>query len=299
MSYLVYVVTYSCNLNCSYCPVPQSPLTLTKSVIDASQDLLHQYDFEKIKLFGGEPFAQFEIVAYLVDMIRNHDSDIPIHLVTNGVLLDKAKINWVKKHEIHLTVSLDGNEFTQSKNRKGVNSYKNIIEHLHILPKDSVFNVVVAPNTAKFFLYNFTYLLDLGITNINILPAYYNTWTDAELSQFKSEMSKVLTYIKNKNIAKDIFIKNIDNYSNLTFFNQAMVVDTDGGIYNNNSILSTHFIDQKPKFKIGDVFAGIEKNTPDFDPHILIQHADPQLVETNSKLDHILNSFVYKYKTLL
>jgi len=49
------------------------------------------------------------------------------------------------------------------------------------LTKNTIFNFVISPQTAKYFYYNFNYLYNLGIKRFNLLPAYYNEWNAAQL----------------------------------------------------------------------------------------------------------------------
>jgi sulfatase maturation enzyme AslB (radical SAM superfamily) len=295
---IIYIITYKCNLNCTYCPVFKNNFSLSLKIIDSSLNLLDN-KIEKIRLFGGEPLLEYKTIKYLVDKIRKKNKKIKIFLTTNAILLDKDKLKWLKKNKINLTVSLDGNEFTQLKNRKGHNSYKKIINLLKELPQETVFNLVIAPNTVKYFDYNFKFLIKLGITRFNILPAYYNNWKVVQIKLLEKKLDDVLAYIKENSLKNKIFLQNLENFSDLSFFNQAILIDCDGKIYNSTVILAKQFVKHKKLFQIGDLnehdfkikYKKIkQKQVDDISPK--------DLVLINKKLDNILNNFIVKYKQI-
>jgi len=299
---IIYIITYKCNLRCTYCPIKKNNSSISNGVIKDSFKLLDN-KINKVRFFGGEPLLEYEKLKYLVAKIRQAPPEIKFFLTTNGILLDKKKINWIKKNKIKLTISLDGNEFTQLKNRKGLNSYKKISGLLKNLPKETIFNLVIAPNTAKYFYYNFRYLIEqIGVNRFNILPAYYNNWSAVEFKILEKEFLLVLNYIESNSLKDKIFLKNLENFSDLTFFNQALVIDCDGQIYNTNAFLFDRLAVVKKYFKIGDLekintIKELEdKKTDRFGINKFIPNRDIQI---NNKLDKILNNFIYKYKGII
>ena len=296
---IIYIITYKCNLRCTYCPVKKKNISISSQVINSSLKLFKR-KIEKVKFFGGEPLLEFSKLKKLVTLIKAQNPAVKFYLTTNGLLLDKEKFNWLKKNKINLTISLDGNEFTQLKNRRGSNSYKKIIEVLGNLPSETVFNVVIAPNTAKYFYYNFRYLVEkLGIRRFNILPAYYSDWTSLQLKVLARNLSFVLKYIKSNSLKNKLFLKNFENFSDLTFFNRALVIDCDGQIYNTNAFLVSQLETHKENFRIGDVKT--IKDVSDLKNNKLIagkldQFVSRHSLEINRQLDEILNNFIYKYK---
>jgi len=295
---LIYIITHKCNLNCLYCPVKQKNLSISKKIIADSLALVQDKKIKKVKLFGGEPLLKYSELQYLVNKIGVKRPGLKITLTTNGILLNKQIVNWLKKSEVDLIISLDGNQFTQLKNRRGRNSFKNIISLLPDFPSQTVFNLVIAPNTVKYFFYNFKYLLGLGIRRFNFLPAYYNNWQISQIKIFQNNLEEILKYIKDNKLKQKIFLKNLENFSDLTFFNMAVVIDCDGAIYNTNAILAKQIEPYKQIFKIGDIKTFKIKNSVtqgkiNIDKLISVKYS-----KINKQLDNILNNFIFNFKSL-
>ena len=65
--------------------------------------------------FGGEPTLRwYDLIVPLVEKYPNEKYSI----TTNGYLLDKDKIDFMKEHNFSVMLSMDGNEATQNYNRK-------------------------------------------------------------------------------------------------------------------------------------------------------------------------------------
>lgn len=120
---LVIHVANDCNLRCLYCYASGGaygskrelmPLDLLKSVLDVF--------FEKfttianIQIFGGEPLLNMPAVKYICEYINHRyirmGHETRIALVTNATLIDSEFIDLVKKHNINVTISYDGDVAT-------------------------------------------------------------------------------------------------------------------------------------------------------------------------------------------
>ncbi|ADL51837.1 radical SAM/SPASM domain-containing protein [Clostridium cellulovorans] len=119
---LVLNISNDCNLACKYCYAnggcyESEKGYMTKEIAKISLDrFLNFYDNVKgIQLFGGEPLLNMEVVKFICEYVdekfeKGEISKKPaIGAVTNGVLIDDEFISLMKKHNVSLTVSLDGN----------------------------------------------------------------------------------------------------------------------------------------------------------------------------------------------
>ena len=296
---LIYVITYRCNLRCSYCLVKKQNLSISKKIINSSVQLISS-KIRKVRIFGGEPLLEFKLLQYLIKKIRAKNKYLPIYITTNSILLDEKKISWLKRNRLQLSISLDGNEFTQLKNRKGLNSFKKIIWNLPKLSPQTIYNLVIAPNTAKYFFYNFRYLVNLGITRFNILPAYYNNWSSRQINNLENNFALVYNYIKKNSLQNKLYLQNLDNFTELTLFNKALVIDCDGKIYNTTAVLTEKIRLAKKLFQIGD----FKKNQTQISNRKVVQKQFDELVgkkdmRINKRLNMILSNFIYKYKKLI
>lgn len=192
---LVLQLTQRCNLRCSYCAYTintsekhhrkHSNNDMTWEVAQKAVDFYVEHSkkvkFPSIGFYGGEPLLKFDllkrIVLYAEEKFRGKTIDFRI--TTNGTLLTEEVICFFEKHNVLLTISLDGNRDIHNEHRRfaanGKGSFdviKNNLtrmkkEHPSYLSKCSINMVMDAQNKFeeinKFFLEDKE---DLGIKNI-------------------------------------------------------------------------------------------------------------------------------------
>jgi len=116
---LVIHVTNDCNLRCKYCYAHGGAYGGTRSMLseDMADIILDSFysQFERIvnvQLFGGEPLMNIKVMERICEYVRFKDlqrnQKTNIALVTNATLIDDEFISIVKKYEIHITISYDG-----------------------------------------------------------------------------------------------------------------------------------------------------------------------------------------------
>ncbi len=133
------LLTESCNSNCRYC------YEKSFNEFDNGLDKRFKFDFsspekleigvEKLKRFlekdkkavlvfyGGEPLLEIKKIKEIIDRIN-----VPFRMQTNGKLLDKLPIEYIKKIE-KILVSLDGNKERTDYNR-GKGTYDKVMENI-------------------------------------------------------------------------------------------------------------------------------------------------------------------------
>lgn len=60
------------------------------------------------RLFGGEPFVYWRRLKPLVEGLRAFSPEAEIALITNGMLLDREKVEWIEANDLSIAVSHDG-----------------------------------------------------------------------------------------------------------------------------------------------------------------------------------------------
>jgi uncharacterized protein len=113
-------VTEACNLNCPYCYVRKRPCTMSEQVGRWAVDRLVEmachdgYKTLKIKYAGGEPTLNFPLIQLLHARAARRTSDAGLALdeviLSNGVGVTDAMLDFVAQEGIWLMVSLDGGE---------------------------------------------------------------------------------------------------------------------------------------------------------------------------------------------
>ena len=119
------VLTEKCNLNCSYC-ISRKTMSaagvksrsnmsweMAKLSIDNFVSHARIFDNKELELYfgGGEPLLNWEVLSssilYCLDEYRSEFS-FTFSTNTNSVLIDKEKAEFLKKHGVIVTTSLDG-----------------------------------------------------------------------------------------------------------------------------------------------------------------------------------------------
>jgi len=108
------VVTESCNMNCEYCYMANQKSSMTTDVFDAHFEYLptilklYNEDSYTLTFFGGEPLMNWELIDYVLSIVAWDPKCKQITLPTNGLLLTKEKYNYLRDHNVHVSLSYDG-----------------------------------------------------------------------------------------------------------------------------------------------------------------------------------------------
>lgn len=140
-----------CNLACSYCYIPSlnsAKIRRPDLFSLLSKKLLELKGLKEvsIKLAGGEPLLCFDEWAGEVIALKQslHDAGIrlTIRLITNLTFLNKRIIEYVKQHDVIVSVSLDGLEQFNDTNRifarNGRGSFHVIRKNLQALKENGI-----------------------------------------------------------------------------------------------------------------------------------------------------------------
>ena len=111
-------INNNCNLACSYCFVKQTPEAMTPATASMTAkrmgDVAKAYNLEKIsiKFSGGEPTLALPMMSYfydcLVDELRESKTELAIAILTNGTHITGKVIEFVKRSNASVNISLDG-----------------------------------------------------------------------------------------------------------------------------------------------------------------------------------------------
>lgn len=128
--------TFNCNLRCLYCYSEggKSKKNLDFEIAKSSTDLIINNALaEKEKRIqvtfhgGGEPFVNFDLmketVDYTITTLKKKKLDVDFFAQTNGCLTDE-QLDWSAKYLKRITVSIDGPEDIQNKQRPLVDGGK-------------------------------------------------------------------------------------------------------------------------------------------------------------------------------
>jgi uncharacterized protein len=104
----------SCNYSCAYCSQASSIKDATISLLSDVDKFLSQLDTwlvgspSRIELWGGEPFVYWVKIKKLIPALSTRYPNATFLIITNGSLLDREKIDFIKKYNIEVGISHDG-----------------------------------------------------------------------------------------------------------------------------------------------------------------------------------------------
>ena len=181
---LTVYLTSGCNLNCDYCQLHTKPQASPNGSVDMasfkqavqvflSPDATPQNHRRKLQIFGGEPLVEWATLIEMVEYIRFcektekfGDEKLDISVNTNGVLLTDERLDFLKKNNVYLSISLDGGKKEHDCYRKdwsGRGTYQKVINNIK-LAKEKGLDVTV--------------LSVLGAHNLSTLPEFIESVRD-------------------------------------------------------------------------------------------------------------------------
>lgn len=136
----IVVVTLRCNLACTYCQASRraeraTEYDMTEETAKKTVDFILQSPTPQltIEFQGGEPLLNFPIIKFIIEYASNQaeklDKNVGFSLVSNMVLMDDEKLEYLMKNKVGLCTSLDGPEDVHNKNRSfvdGSDSYSHV-----------------------------------------------------------------------------------------------------------------------------------------------------------------------------
>lgn len=271
-------LTDKCNLNCKYCYEGEKgcnelsfddiKLVLDREVKSGSKKCY-------ITFFGGEPLLKkdliYEVVNYTKELEKDNDIEFSYGITTNGTLVDRTFINFVKKYDFFVGYSLDGKEFTQDKNRvtySGDGTFDIVSDNARELIKaidKLVAMPVITKNNYKEMVENARYLFDMGFRYVNCAFDYTADWTDEDIELLKIEYKKLaeLYYEKTKN-NNDFYLLPFEDKMNTHIKEQScaekcQLAVKHVNVGSNGKIYPCMQYVWKSEYEIGDIYSGIDE----------------------------------------
>ncbi len=109
--------TYACNCACPYCMVPKAnkddmnmSAKTFKKMLDITEEIYEKGHYTDVffRLSGGEPLLNWKDYEKLVtDFKKKHKDKAKFGLLSNGVVLNDKIIDWMKRNQMGIQISLD------------------------------------------------------------------------------------------------------------------------------------------------------------------------------------------------
>lgn len=227
------VVTENCNLKCKYCYETQRNINMTEENFDhfysvTLPQLKKLYDFNTYSLhfFGGEPLLNFNLIKYVVPIIKKDNNCIEIGIVSNGLLYNEEIKNYCNENNINFSISFDGlgNKFNRVdiNNQSTYDKYKN---NKTFTDTCKYAHLTIDPNTAPILD---EIMIDL-VENWNIYGIDFSlvrddVWTKEDIINYKNMIDRLgdkwVEYIeKGIPIGGGLFTLSIKEYLNFKINN--------------------------------------------------------------------------------
>jgi radical SAM protein with 4Fe4S-binding SPASM domain len=279
----------SCNLACEYCFAHDEGSIKFDDYSEKNADSILEYivtannpdTLIDIVFFGGEPLLNFSIIKYVVNKTKSYENKFSFSITTNGTILSTEIIEFVKKNNITVLFSLDGNE-QDSKLRRfknGTPSFKQVINNVNILKKHISFQIrstISCENeslleTIKFLEdlkipYYYTFIYKSG--NKEYKFADYSNDDFIKIRQFYLE---IINYFLNKiKNGEKIYCNTVLGYLNRIRYRDRNDIGCEGGvsmlsITADGSLYSCQHLVNYPEYSIGNINSEI--NSDEFDKY--------------------------------
>jgi uncharacterized protein len=158
-----------------------------------------------ISYFGGEPTLLWDeiIVPLTIWAEEKYNNLISFSITTNGTLLNKEKILFLKEHNIYPLLSMDGSEEVQNYNRPcrdGSPSFPLVFKNIPFLLENfpnMTFRATINQSTCNKVFDSYLFASSMGFQNIFLCPNAREEWTSENISILSKEIEKIFIHRTN------------------------------------------------------------------------------------------------------
>jgi uncharacterized protein len=179
---LVVQPTPFCNINCSYCYLPdrQSTKRMSPQTLEQTFDWVFSSGLVRepftLLWHAGEPLvvprAFYQTAIDLLERYNSRPVEIHHALQTNATLIDDDWCRFFVEHDVHPGVSVDGPAFLHDRHRRtrgGKGTLERVLRGMHLLHEHDVPFYVISVLTAESLLYPdelFDFYCEHGIATV-------------------------------------------------------------------------------------------------------------------------------------
>lgn len=202
-------LTEKCNLACTYCYLKNIATARDmseKTGIDVIDFLLLQVkEYLSISFFGGEPLLKFDLMKKLISHARKRAEENEINITfsinTNGILIDREKIDYLRKNRMGIVLSIDGipeSHDTRRMTKEGEGSF-NLLNNITLIlledPRQVHIRMTVTPDTVSKMFYGVKFIHDIGFRSLAVAMERTDPgWTGDKRKIFADEYKKIVDW---------------------------------------------------------------------------------------------------------
>ena len=194
------LLTYQCNLDCSYCYIPkksnkQMSFSVAQKILEPV--LNAEGPPMDILFMGAESLTAFSTLKAIVEWVESQQwkRRYRFNATTNGTLLTADIKAWLKQHKkwVTLALSYDGVPESQDKNRSGSSKQIDLDFFLESWPQQELQMTINEYSVSK-MADGVISLLERGfLVNANV--AYEeNEWSDESVQEYAIQLNLLLNY---------------------------------------------------------------------------------------------------------
>lgn len=218
-------VTHDCNLRCEYCYAGEKTnkvmdIETAKKIVDFISLISPPTEELNIGFFGGEPLLEIDFINDVIKYIhtKNLLNPLSFSITTNGTLLNNAAIDFIKEHNINISVSIDGPEDIHDMYRKdkyGKGTFKHVLKNIDKLANSLDYfqvNSVYTPQTVSRIDETVRFLVENDIYNIHLNPDISAQWDKESFENIAIGYKNIAdTYIEMFNKGREVAINLLDS----------------------------------------------------------------------------------------
>lgn len=267
-------ITTSCNFRCRYCFVKKTDEVIDFKTAKVAINLLISSPGKKkmLIIYGGEPLLYTrlvkEIILFAEKTASSFNKNILISLGTNGVLANKEFSSFLHKHNVKFCFSMDGKKNVHDANRKFRNgrvSFKRLYQKIPLilneLKNENVCVLLgVHPYFASKLFESYRFIVEQGITSMNIEPIQSVSWPENKKRIFLINLIKISKFIlDNLKQRKFFFINSVnkvlvgDNFGHQCPFYHNIEFYPSGDLTFSGFLMNSGC---KERYLIGDIKSG-------------------------------------------
>lgn len=203
---IMLLVTYKCNLHCSYCYEPKqafnqmSVSNMKQYIIDQYKKLGDDYNSFEVQFMGGEPLMVFPMIKEVSEWLWQYPFDKKLKVLfapTNGTLLTNEIRSWLlqNKHRFCLGLSFDGDYAMQNINRSD-SSRKIDLEFFSNTWPDQSVKMTVSPQTLTNLAEGVLFLFGKGFKDVvaDLAVGKNVKWEAMHLNMLKDQLQILVDY---------------------------------------------------------------------------------------------------------
>ena len=264
-------LTMQCNLSCSYCygKERRGDTMPVQVACDAVECFLPKTRHLMLQFFGGEPLLQFgmlkEVVAYAEEQASLQGTPVSFVTVTNGTLLTAEVVDFLAKHRIDVSLSLDGGAAAHDAGRRfpnGQGSFATVERNLDraLARLRSVHVVsVITPDNVSHLADSVGYLLGKGIRSIALSVDYSDPRLPGVVPELERQLDEAAaTYLGYLRRGERIYVDLFDDGSNPYARDRCKLGERDFSVDPTGRIYPCCCFVDRESFPIGSVYGGID-----------------------------------------